>query len=267
MRRRGEDAIDQLFLLSFVRLRLFISFSQCVKFHPNSLYLATGSADRTCRLWDIQRGACVRLFVGHHDNAVSSLAISPDGRYLASAGESLLPLSRPFLLRGPPVSLSRPNASSPNPSLTPFLPSLSYLAAEDYTINLWDLGSSRLIKKMSGHTSTINSLAFSSESALLVSGSADCTVRVWDVKSAETEGTIVSLNGGSGTGAGVGGTKAGEGKENEKEKNVPGPVVGGVGTEKGELPMGMGLGKKEGGVGGREVTMRKGILGGMERRW
>lgn len=61
---------------------------QCLNFHPNSLYLATGSSDRTCRLWDIQRGACVRLFVGHHDNAVSTVAISPDGRYLASAGAS-----------------------------------------------------------------------------------------------------------------------------------------------------------------------------------
>lgn len=66
---------------------------QCLKFHPNSLYLATGSSDRTCRLWDIQRGACVRLFVGHHDSAVSTLAISPDGRYLASAGASSLLLS------------------------------------------------------------------------------------------------------------------------------------------------------------------------------
>jgi transcription initiation factor TFIID subunit 5 len=67
-----------------------LPFSQCLKFHPNSLYLATGSSDRTCRLWDIQRGACVRLFVGHHDNAVSTVAISPDGRYLASAGASSL---------------------------------------------------------------------------------------------------------------------------------------------------------------------------------
>lgn len=60
--------------------------SQCVRFHPNSLYLATGSSDWTCRLWDMQRGTTVRVFIGHQ-GAITSLAISPDGRYLASAGK------------------------------------------------------------------------------------------------------------------------------------------------------------------------------------
>lgn len=35
---------------------------------------------------------------------------------------------------------------------------------------------------MRGHTSSIQSLAFSQESAVLLSGSLDCTVRVWDVE-------------------------------------------------------------------------------------
>ena len=37
---------------------------QAVQFHPNCNYLATGSSDRTCRLWDVQSGQCVRLFSG-----------------------------------------------------------------------------------------------------------------------------------------------------------------------------------------------------------
>ena len=53
---------------------------------------------------------------------------------------------------------------------------------EDLAINLWDLGSGRRVKKMTGHTSSIYSLAFSAESSLLVSGGADWTVRCWDVK-------------------------------------------------------------------------------------
>lgn len=55
--------------------------------------------------------------------------------------------------------------------------------AEDLTINLWDLGSGKRIKKMAGHTATIHSLDFSQESSVLVSGGADWTVRCWDVKS------------------------------------------------------------------------------------
>jgi len=37
---------------------------------------------------------------------------------------------------------------------------------------------------MTGHTASIYSLAFSAETSLLVSGSADWTVRCWDVKAA-----------------------------------------------------------------------------------
>ena len=57
----------------------------------------------------------------------------------------------------------------------------------DSAIWLWDLGSSRPIKKMTGHRAAIQSLAFSGESSILVSGSLDGTVRCWDVNSAGGE--------------------------------------------------------------------------------
>ena len=109
-------------------------------------------------MWDVQKGACLRVFVGHQ-GAISSLAMSPDGRYLASAGQTHSILT-----------------------CVDDLPLLTKILGEDLAINLWDLGSGRRIKKMTGHTASIYSLAFSAESSLLVSGGSDWTVRCWDVK-------------------------------------------------------------------------------------
>lgn len=76
---------------------------------------------------------------------------------------------------------------------------------------------------MTGHTSSIHSLSFSAESSLLVSGGADCTVRVWDVKSSaqEAEGLF-------------GGPPVKENAVATRRSSKVGPVAG---TTLGELPM------------------------------
>lgn len=38
---------------------------QCIQFHPNSNYIATGSSDRTVRVWDCLTGSQVRIMTGH----------------------------------------------------------------------------------------------------------------------------------------------------------------------------------------------------------
>ena len=57
-----------------------------MQWHANCNYIATGSSDKTVRLWDVQSGECVRVFVGHK-GMILSLAMSPGGRYMASGDE------------------------------------------------------------------------------------------------------------------------------------------------------------------------------------
>ncbi len=63
----------------------------CLTFHPNSNYLATGSSDRCVRLWDCVTGLCVRLMTGHKD-AVACLAFSADGRCGRTRDEQSSPI-------------------------------------------------------------------------------------------------------------------------------------------------------------------------------
>ena len=55
----------------------------CVCFSPDGKYIASGSWDKTVKLWEVESGKEIRTLTGH-TNDVESVSFSPDGKYLAT---------------------------------------------------------------------------------------------------------------------------------------------------------------------------------------
>ncbi|QDV26786.1 serine/threonine-protein kinase [Aureliella helgolandensis] len=67
------------------RLRGHKNSANCLAFSPDGKLLATGSADRTIRIWSVDTGKILHVISAHKDK-IYSLAFSPDGRTIASGG-------------------------------------------------------------------------------------------------------------------------------------------------------------------------------------
>lgn len=76
---------------------------ECIQFHPNMHYVATGSSDKQVRLWSVETGECVRLMFTLA-SAVRSLAFTKGGSHLI-AGNDKGTLVIFDLKRGAPIDI------------------------------------------------------------------------------------------------------------------------------------------------------------------
>ncbi len=139
---------------------------------------ATASEDGQVTIYGPLPFGLARSWNAHVD-ATATLAFSPDGKTLVTAGyDKLVKFWNPEtgeLLRtltghtGWVVSLAFSHDGQT-------LASGSY----DRSIRLWNVADGVERHKLTGHAATIRSLAFSHDDKLLASGSADHTVRLWD---------------------------------------------------------------------------------------
>jgi WD40 repeat protein len=56
-----------------------------VAFSPDGQIVASGSDDKTIKLWDLQTGLEIATLSGH-ESYVESVAFSPDGKTIVSGG-------------------------------------------------------------------------------------------------------------------------------------------------------------------------------------
>ncbi|KAL5040787.1 hypothetical protein BDW71DRAFT_212785 [Aspergillus fruticulosus] len=149
-----------------------------VAFSTDGRLLASGSSDRTIKLWDPTTGSLQHTLEGHSD-AVWSVAFSTDGQLLASgSGDRTIKLWDPAT--GSLQHTLEGHSSSVESVAFSWDGRLLASGCDDKTIKLWDPATGSLQHTLEGHDSVVYSVVFSRDGQLLASGSYDKTIRLWD---------------------------------------------------------------------------------------
>lgn len=178
-----------------------------VTFTPDGQYVVSaGLWTNAIGFWRVQDGILARSFVGHTDR-VSSLAISPDGLYLASASEFPENAVRLWRLSdGTPIHILTGHTYSVN--CVVFSPDGNYLAtgSNDKTVKLWRTSDGSLVYTLSGFAREVVAVAFSPDGQHLATGENDffgsTRLKIWHVASStlvatyeqEAETGVLSFN-------------------------------------------------------------------------
>jgi WD40 repeat protein len=124
---------------------------------PDGGLIASGSTDKTIRLWSLQTGKLLYTWMGRslrfsqgHQDQITALVFSPNSQVLISS-------------------------------------------SADGTIKQWDLNSGELFSSLPSHGWGVSAMALSPTEPLLVSGSEDGLMQLWDLETEELIASIAQL--------------------------------------------------------------------------
>lgn len=186
-----------------------------IAFSPNGELLASSSASRSIKLWNVEDGALLKTLDAHISRVID-VSFSPNGELLASGSADQTAmlwqvedglLFKTLYLSGEVTSVAfspdgevLATAAAHKVSLwdvqtgnligtlghdqvhtVVFSPDGKFILSASSSIRIWDAQSHTLVNTLRGHSALITDLDFSSDGAFIASASFDETVKFWNL--------------------------------------------------------------------------------------
>jgi len=163
-----------------------------IDFSPDDKLVAAGSRFGVGVIWDRRTGTLFRKLEGHN-YSVTSVAFSPDGTMIASAGTNI----KLWSVKSDRL-INTIDKHTDYINVIAFSPDGSKIASasNDRTVKVWDVPNGKLLRSLEQHASGVNSVSFSPDGKMLATASIDATARFWALDSGYLSAVLMTFKNG-----------------------------------------------------------------------